>query len=232
MYHSDLVSVSTATTARRINHKGTFILTYTVNYPVFSSDKYKAAIQRMNTHYCSKTQKYVQYIRTVLLNAAIKEYHYSINNNIPIRPFEIQQNFDVTYNRNCTISLYIDRYEYTGGAHGITIRTSDTWSVKKGCRLPLYCLFPNQLDIQGKLQKIILRQIREHINQGIADYFEDYENLVKNTFQPKNYFLTPNALAIYFQQYDIAPYVTGIPTFYIPYDEINIQLPNCFKAAT
>lgn len=46
-------------------------------------------------------------------------------------------------------------------------------------------------------------------------YFENYCELVLETFRLENYYIIPNGIVIYFQQYDIAPYSSGIPIFYI-----------------
>ena len=52
---------------------------------------------------------------------------------------------------------------------------------------------------------------------GNPIYFEDYCKLVLDSFNPEQFYLVPRGntydLVIYFQQYDIAPYSTGIPTF-------------------
>ncbi|MEM5769578.1 MAG: RsiV family protein, partial [Bacillota bacterium] len=36
------------------------------------------------------------------------------------------------------------------------------------------------------------------------------------TWNPCSFYMVPEGLAVYFQQYDIAPYVMGIPVFVIP----------------
>ena len=63
----------------------------------------------------------------------------------------------------------------------------------------------------------ILKQINEQIAKKPEIYFEDTCNLVLETFNPKSFYLTPDNIVIYFQQYDIAPYSSGIRTFNISY---------------
>ena len=43
--------------------------------------------------------------------------------------------------------------------------------------------------------------------------------LIREHFNPQSYFLEPRSIVIYYQQYDIAPYATGIPEFRLPYPE-------------
>lgn len=35
--------------------------------------------------------------------------------------------YTITYNDNCFLSYYNDKYEYTGGAHGMTVRSLNTF---------------------------------------------------------------------------------------------------------
>jgi len=65
--------------------------------------------------------------------------------------------------------------------------------------------------------KEINNQIKEQLQAGTNYYFDNYCELVLDTFRLQNYYLTPNSIVIYFQQYDIAPYSSGIPVFYMPY---------------
>lgn len=101
---------------------------------------------------------------------------------------------------------------FQDGAHGNTIRTSQTWNLKKGEMVPLEYFFNNPYFMVE-----ILKQINSQILENPEIYFENTCNLVLETFNSKNFYLTPSGIVIYFQQYDIAPYSSGIPTFTISY---------------
>jgi len=58
-------------------------------------------------------------------------------------------------------------------------------------------------------------------------YFDDYEKNVANYFNPKSFYLVPDGIVIYFQQYEIAPYASGIPQFTIPYSAYILK-PGCW----
>ena len=65
----------------------------------------------------------------------------------------------------------------------------------------------------------ILQEINNQIevnkeNNSIV-YFDNTCQLVLNNFKFNQFYLTENSLAIFFQNYDIAPYSSGIPIFYI-----------------
>ena len=158
---------------------------------------------------------------------AVREYEYSVSNGFPVRAFEAQMDYSVTYLPDCALSLYFDRYQFTGGAHGSTVRDSQTWSLRTGRRTTLRQLFPYSLNYREFLINTINRQIAVQIQEGNNVYFENYEQLTAETFNPESFYLTPDGLAIYYQQYDIAPYSSGIPVFIISYEEGRIVPPSC-----
>ena len=69
----------------------------------------------------------------------------------------------------------------------------------------------------------ILRQADENIQQNPGINFEDYHALIVKYFNEEHYYLTPSGVAIYYQQYEIAPYSTGIVVFTISY----MEPPSC-----
>ena len=55
----------------------------------------------------------------------------------------------------------------------------------------------------------------------------NYEKNVEQYFNPEHFYLKPAGLVVYFQQYEIAPYSSGIPEFTIPYLEEYVLRPQC-----
>lgn len=145
----------------------------------------------------------------------------------PVMKFEAVVTCEVTYNQNCALSLYFDQYEYAGGAHGITVQYSDTWNVRSGKRIRLSDMFPKNKHYEAELIQNIIVQIERQMKDGTGAYFDDYRKLAAKTFDPKNFYLVPAGIIIYYQQYDIAPYSSGIPKFLIPYDTVGAKEPDC-----
>lgn len=207
-------------------YKDQIILTYTIKYPQFYSDHFKVYLRRLNQYYRTQAIMYQKIQIKKLNEAAVSDYEYSVANDFPIHQYEVVIDYTITYNENCTLSLYFDRYEYTGGAHGITYRTSDTWDLLKGKKLNLEEFFPDQKDFINFIQNEINRQIATDIKNATNMYFEDYVDLVKENFNSKNFYLTDTGVVIYYQLYEIAPYVSGIQTFTIPFSEV-VEMPKC-----
>ncbi len=195
------------------------VLNYRIEYPEFVSDNYKKSIRAVNQFYKGEALALQNNFRTKLYRMAVEQYLDDIKNGFPVHVFEALQTFEVTYNKACIISLYFDNYRYTGGAHGLTVRTSQTWNLKTGKMLKLRELYKCSDNYKSYIKKKIIEQIRE--NPDI--YFVNYEELVEQTFDVNNFYCTPQGVVVYFQQYDIAPYASGIREFLLPYNRCIID---------
>lgn len=129
----------------------------------------------------------------------------------PLFPYEVYSTYTSTEDNNQIFSLYNDYYEYLGGAHGMTTRTSYTVDKKRESLLTLKELF-----IEGyNYTDIINREIKAQINRNPDNYF-DSGNIFKGISENQTFYIEDDDLVIYYQLYDIAPYVFGIPKFKIP----------------
>ncbi|MGF7141847.1 hypothetical protein HNQ56_000257 [Anaerotaenia torta] len=223
------VIVRTMILQQDLYYKDTNILRYTIKYPQFVSNCWQTMLEKLNLLYQTKASMYERNNIMKLYQSAMTDYEYSVANNYPVHPYEAYVDFDVTYNREGVISLYFDQYEYTGGAHGNTVRYSDTWSLPRCRRMELGDFFPYREDYREFVIQSILGQIKEEIAGGNNIYFDDYEKLVRENFKVNHFYLTEEGVAIYFQQYEIAPYSSGMPTFVIPYGPDGAVLPECWK---
>lgn len=220
------ISFNTMVISEEMKYDGVTVLNYRIEYPEFVSDNYKKTIRAVNQFYKSEALALQNNFRTKLYQMAVDQYLFDIENGFPVRVFEALQIFQVTYNRACIISLYFDNYRYTGGAHGSTVRTSQTWNLKTGQMIKLRELYKCSENYKSYIKKKIIEQIRE--NPDI--YFENYEELVEQTFDVNNFYCTPQGVVVYFQQYDIAPYASGIREFLLPYNKCIIDpVSKCTK---
>lgn len=182
--------------------------------------------QAINRQIQREIHDFAAYASQTLYKQAIEDYQQAQANGFPFHPHEALLQYEITYNLNCHLSLYRDAYTYTGGAHGSTLRASDTWSLKSGERLSLSAFFPPGENYKPLLLKEILRQANAAMQQNPGIYFDNYPALIREHFNEESYYLTPEGLAIYFQQYEIAPYATGIVVFTIPYGVLKWH-PSC-----
>lgn len=214
------LSISTIKQGKELQYQQTPVLSYHVAYPHFTGGVRPQAVMQMNRYYEMMARSFAAYCQKTLFSNAVSDYHSSVKNSYPIHEYQAELAYTATYNQDDRVSLYTDRYEYTGGAHGTTTRSSDTWDMRRGRRLTLAQVLPQSKDLSKRIQAHVIAQIRSQLATGAGQYFDNYEALVGQTFRPNQFYLTPEGIAVYFQQYDIAPYSSGIPVFVIPFEEL------------
>lgn len=202
------------------------MLTLSITYPWISLSDNHIAQNRINNQISMQVNEFYRHASNTLYRQAIKTYRYSQANDFPFHAYEAVMEYTVTYNENCFLSLYNDKYEFTGGAHGNTIRSSYTWELVNGTQISLYYFFKPGTDYRRLLTEEIIKQADKNMQQNTLIYFDDYKALIVKYFNPESYYLTPWGICIYYQQYEIAPYVTGIVVFKIPYETIGWH-PSC-----
>ncbi|OQB14939.1 MAG: Peptidoglycan-N-acetylmuramic acid deacetylase PdaC [Firmicutes bacterium ADurb.Bin193] len=221
--------ISTLKVNRSFKHNNVVMLNIDIEYPSIILEHGSAIQTRINLHYKNYAKNYYRYAAATLLPNAIEQYKASVENGFPFNAYEAVMKYTVTLNDKCTLSTFFDKYEYTGGAHGNTIRTSDNWNLQTGQRIRMAALFGNNTDYR----KIIIRKIQAMAEEDMEStpgiYFDDYKKLIAENFSTQNFNLTENTLNVYYQQYEIAPYASGIIVFSIPYGELGIKEPSCIR---
>lgn len=121
--------------------------------------------------------------------------------------------YKVPLNQKGLLSIKFENYAYTPpAAHGFTIVRSLTFDLNTGVIYGFSDLFNKDSDYKAVLNKIIEKQIEEREIPLLVEF--------KGVSDDQEYYLTPNSLVIYYQLYELAPYVYGIIEFPISYSEI------------
>lgn len=198
-------------------YNNTVILKYKIAFPQLTRLKYRYGMRRFNEYNYNKALELQEYCETELFKQAKELYEYNQSNDYPIMVYEIILDYEVTYQNNSIISLYTDEYMFLGGAHGNTKREAQNWNLQTGRQIILKELFPDNpyyiIDILKEINSQIAKQIEQNENQ----YFDNYCQLVQENFRFENFYMVPGGVIIFFNQYEIAPYSSGIPTFKINY---------------
>ena len=133
---------------------------------------------------------------------------FSSENSIPAERTQLYLNHSVKYNKYDLFSLAVYGFQYTGGAHGITWKNSITINLKTGQEYTLSDLFKKSSDYEKVLNNAIKAQIKERQwEDGVT-----FTGINADT----SFYVTEEVLVIYYQPYEIAPYVFGMLEFYIP----------------
>lgn len=122
---------------------------------------------------------------------------------------ELLASFEIKNNQRGILSLNLIVYSFTGGAHGMTIIKSLTFDAKTGKQYELNDLFKPGSDYVKKLSDIIRQDIKKWDVQLLYPPFTEIR-------PDQDFYIADTSLVIYFQLYEITPYVWGFPYFPIP----------------
>lgn len=213
----------------KLYHNNTLLLSYEILYPQFQLDRNQGltpeteaeAIEQLNQFYKRKAEEFEHYAREILFLQSAQSYQELKEMQNPAIPYEAYCDYKITFLSDCFVSLYYDYYLFTGGAHGTTLRLSDTWNLETGAKAGLESFFPDnpnyREDILTSISTYIKEQQENPDSTENTDYFENASDSVFTEFNENSFYLTPEGIVIYFQQYDIAPYSSGIMQFLIPF---------------
>lgn len=124
--------------------------------------------------------------------------------------YDISQNFVVTFNREGLLSIVVDQNSYLGGAHGSTIREGLTFSINTGKQLELGDLMKAAPNYKQNLDKMLKERTKE----------VSFADVSPGLNAKPDFYVKEGGIAILYQQYEIAPYAAGIPTFDFEFTEL------------
>jgi len=124
----------------------------------------------------------------------------------------------VSYNSNYILCLeYLD-YVYTGGAHGMTKLSYDIIDLRTGREITVQDIFNkgtfDELTTLLTAQLRLDQQIPDSVPLKNAGYFVD-------AIEPgKGIYMNGSGVGFVYNQYEIAPYSTGIVNIFLRYDQL------------
>ncbi|MBP3915628.1 MULTISPECIES: DUF3298 and DUF4163 domain-containing protein [unclassified Clostridium] len=127
----------------------------------------------------------------------------------PLMPYQLYARYKVTNNSDI-ISFYIDYYQFSGGAHGITNRIAYNIEKSSGNEMQLKDIFKDNYNYKDIINKEISRQISKDPDR----YFTGKDGF-NGIGDNQNFYIKNNKVVIYFGLYEIAPYAAGISEFII-----------------
>lgn len=184
--------------------------------PVIAGMEDKALQDRLNTGF----EKAVLDRKETLTKDAADFAQEAKKQGFPLRPYQLWTDYKVTYNKNGMLSLYNDIYEYTGGAHGMTVRVPYNINLKNGNNIAFKDIFKEGADYRGIINREISRQIEEKKDMFFPEGDMGFKTIAEN--QP--FYVEEGGIVVYFGLYEIAPYAAGIPEFNIPWTMLKEQL--------
>jgi hypothetical protein len=138
---------------------------------------------------------------------------------------EIVTGYRVMSNESGIVSILLSDYIYSGGAHGMTIRTGVTLNAETGQVYRFKDLFKAESDYEDIVNNEIKRQMKARgMTEILLAPFE--------TINPdQEFYIQDDNLVIFFDLYEYTPYAFGFPEFRIPLTLLGNVLSDEFAAA-
>lgn len=135
--------------------------------------------------------------------------------------FVADASFEVKKSTSNVISILVEYYKYSGGAHGYYEYVPYNINLRNGKKFNLKDIFKQGADYKTIINKEIENQIKELGEKdkeldGVYDFYGIKEN--------QKFYLKDGKIIIYFDLYDIAPYAAGVPEFPIIIKDIESQI--------
>jgi hypothetical protein len=211
------VDIALQTIEETLTYQGQAMVNVNISYPAMQGELPVRCARRFNRHYVKRAQALRRHAQDSLYGSAVEDWHFSQQKGYPFNAYELTQVYEVTFNALPVLSLYSDVYEYTGGAHGMTDRTGNTWDLARCRMLELKDLFLRGYDYTNPILKYVAAEAFRRQQSGEAQYFEGMIENIQRYFDPKNFFLSCRGLQVFYPLYSIAPYYVGIQVFTVPY---------------
>ncbi|GAU78792.1 DUF3298 and DUF4163 domain-containing protein [Fusibacter sp. 3D3] len=122
--------------------------------------------------------------------------------------------YEIYTNNEKILSFGLYDYQYTGGAHGLSSGSFYSYDLELGKQIELKDLFEPKFDYITYINDQIYRKVDQETkkNSESSYAYYDFSGIDENV----KFYIEDNELVIFFDQYEIAAYAAGTPTFRIP----------------
>lgn len=138
----------------------------------------------------------------------------------PFTPWTAELDFTVTCNGGGVLSLRADAAERHGTARPLLVRSGETWDLSSGTPIPLSALFPPRTRWRKQLLAAVEEQCARRASSGEFLFYEDWPRRVAADFDPDHFYLTGDALVLFYPLHTLCPAAEGIPEFSLPRPEM------------
>ncbi|NLB41877.1 MAG: DUF3298 and DUF4163 domain-containing protein [Clostridiales bacterium] len=149
-----------------------------------------------------------------VLAMAKEAYKESQETGFPFNPFQAYTEYDLHLLKPKLLSLTMNVYQFTGGAHGFTVKKAYNYNLKTGKELGYQDIFKD-----CDYKSVIIARVSEEIRRDPEIYFDDALDTVKNFTDDQPFYITKEGIVVYYGLYEIAPYAAGIREFLIPFTD-------------
>lgn len=173
---------------------------------------------------CRKSDSLLAYYGNTIEGKLKEEYDDVGDNSRP--PYSFSMDIRKIYETDRTVTFTASSYSYMGGAHGMGTNIGKTFRKSDGRRFCVEMMCNVNTDEFRNMIKERLRTYFKENGENVTTDDELAEMLITESgldFLPLpqyDPYLTKDGVKFVYQQYEIAPYAAGLPSFTIPYDKV------------
>ncbi len=183
-----------------------------VVYPTFEGF---ANSDLVNTHIKDLVAESVEEAKESAKSIKEEESELSEDYSSVVNEVKLDINYDYIKNGDI-LSIKFNTSYFQGGAHPTSSIKPITINIETGQVLEFKDLFEANSDFKN----IISAKIIEEMAANEELYFEDYSKVVLDKDSDFNFYIDGDSIVVYFDEYELAPHSTGIPSFVFEAEEI------------
>lgn len=130
--------------------------------------------------------------------------------------WDVNVSGEVVYKSPNVITVALDAYTFTGGAHGNSVITLLNFNPVNGDLYTMDDIFNDRTKVAALAEKHLVKELSVDKNEDVDNYF--FDEFFK---MPENIGFNDEGVIFLYNTYEIAAYAQGITEFTIPYDEID-----------
>jgi hypothetical protein len=176
---------------------------------------------RFNRYYRAYARAFFHYCETDLLPEVTALFRGAVERGATLPMWQVTLETTVTLNTASYLSLYTQTVEV--GGRRLVLRRSDTWDVRSGFPAPLRAFFPKR-DARRQILSAFAEKIRHEESIGLSRYDPDWQQLLGRYYSADRFYLAQDGLHFFYQMYQLAPAVEGLPEVTLPYGD-DIVIP-------
>lgn len=215
------ISMSGETIESLLYRENKAVLELKISYPQIMGQLSQKSEYRFNHYYRTQARNLNRRARTELYRRAADDARLATDEEYDFTLHSFIRTFSAPRTEPRYTSVVFDQYQFSGGAHGFTVRTAETWDLSVGKRIPLSSFFLPQTAYKKLIIKYIRNQIEEQKKREEISFFEDPLRNALIHFNESNFYLTNNGISVFYPLYTLAPYHEGILAYNVPFSEFS-----------
>ena len=215
LYNKEVINydITSVTESKEIKGEDeTTLVNIKYSYPIIVSKRNSEFFSSINYEYKLKAEKFLKEAEES------KEEAESLYEDIKevFRPYTRELDFDINMNNKGLMSITTNNYYYNGGAHGSYVMQSRTFDFNNEIELTVDEVINNDL---WNIKENVYELFKQKLQKDGLVLDEIWGDILKEEVDNVNFYLKENALVFYFNAEQIAPYVLGVQTVEVSYDD-------------